>query len=174
MSTIATARATGRSAARPLPRRTALRVVPAAVERSGRGVFAGACMALLALGLLVLLVLHAQLAQGAYTLHDLEVSSGALTDTQHELTQSLDAQRNPATLASRAAQLGMVPAASMAFIRLSDGAILGEAQPAKGDKPLVVITTPKPAVAPPATVPTVPATPASADPAAGASTGAPE
>jgi len=173
MSTIASVRAAGRPTVRPLPRRTPLRVVPAAVERSGKGVFAGACMALLAMGLVVLLVLHAQLAQGAYTLHDLELTSGALTDTQHELTQTLDARRNPATLAKRAAELGMVPAASMAFIRLSDGTILGEAQVAKGDKPLIVVTTPKPAVAPPASVPTT-APDATTDPAAGAPTGAPE
>jgi hypothetical protein len=186
MSSIANVRVTGRQPVRPMSRRAVLRVVPAAVQRSGTGVFAGICMVLLAVGQLGLLVLHAQLAQGSYTLHDLEVTSGVLTDREHALTQSLDAQRNPANLALRAAGLGMVPAGSMAFIRLSDGEILGEAQPAKADRPLVVVTSPRPTPVPatpaptPATTPTptpttTPATtaPASGD-AGGPPIGAPE
>ena len=59
----------------------------------------------------------------------------------------------------------MVPAKSMAFVRLSDGSIIGVAQPAKDDQRLNVVTTP---VAPPP-APAAPATPAP-DPAATAAT----
>lgn len=157
MST-ATARPLGRAIPRPQPRHTPLRVVPAAISSSGKGVFASLCIVLLGIGLIVLLLLHAQLAAGSYTLHDLEATSGTLADQQHELTRAIDAERNPAALAAKAQAMGMVPANSMAFIRLSDGTILGAADPAT-DKPLVIVTTPK---APP------PAPVVSADPAAAA------
>ncbi len=125
-----------------------LRVVPAAIERTGTGKFATICMVVLAVGLLTLLMLNTQLAQGAFTLHDLQVSSGTLTDQEHELTRALDAERNPAALAKRAIELGMVPATSMAFIRLEDGVILGTAEPA-ADKPLVIVTSPRAHANPP-------------------------
>ena len=60
----------------------------------------------------------------------------------------VDDLRSPRNLADRAQQLGMVPAKSMAFVRLSDGSIIGAAQPAKDDQRLNVVTSP---VAPPPT-----------------------
>jgi hypothetical protein len=143
------------------PRRTTrlgpLHVVPKAIERSGNGVFAVLCMALLAAGLMGLLLLNTALAQGAFTLQNLTVTSGSLTDQAHGLRQSVEAQSNSSALAQRAVQLGMVPAKSMAFVRLSDGQILGVAEPAKPD-PIVVVTTPRPA---PTSDPTATATPTS-------------
>ncbi len=144
-----------------------LRVVPAAIERTGTGAFATICMVMLTIGLLTLLLLNTQLAQGAFTLHALEVSSGTLSDQEHELTRALDAERNPAALAKRAIDLGMVPATSMAFIRLQDGVILGVAEPA-ADKPLAIVTSPRVPAADPVPVvlppPTAPAGAAAADP----------
>ncbi|MGV1008782.1 MAG: hypothetical protein ACOYBY_09260 [Dermatophilaceae bacterium] len=147
-------------------RRGPLHVVPKAIERSGNGVFAVLCMALLAGGLVVLLLLNTALAQGAFTLQSLTVTSGSLTDDAHGLRQSIDAQSNSAALAQRAVQLGMVPAKSMAFVRLSDGAIIGVAEPAK-PQPLVVVTTPRPAPTP------EPTATATADPDAPVDTVAP-
>lgn len=137
-------------AARPQPRQAPLRAVPKAIERTGNAVFAMVCMGLLAAGLLVLLLLNTALAQGAFTLQQLTATSGTLADEQHELRQSIEAQSNSAALAQRAAQLGMVPAKSMAFLRLSDGAVIGVADPAKPE-PLIVVTTPRPAPSPTAT-----------------------
>ena len=79
--------------------------------------------------------------------------------------QAVDDLRSPRNLAAKAQQLGMVPAKSMAFVRLSDGSIIGVAQPAKDEQRLNVVTTP---VAPPP-APAAPATPAP-DPAATAAT----
>ena len=141
---------------RPAARRTTLRAVPAAIGRTRSGLFAMVCMGLLASGLVTLLMLNTQLAQGAFTLHDLQVSSGTLTDQEHELTRALDAERNPAALAKRAIELGMVPATSMAFIRLEDGVILGTAEPA-ADKPLVIVTSPRAHANPPPAVVVSPA-----------------
>ena len=141
---------------RGAPRRSAspLRVVPAAIRRTGSGVFAVLCMTLLAAGLVALLMMNTALASGIYQLKSLQNQSGTLTDQQEQLTQVVDDLRSPRNLANRAQQLGMVPAKSMAFVRLSDGAIIGTAQPAKEDQRLNVVTTP---VAPPPAPPPAPA-----------------
>ena len=161
-----TPRHPGRSA-----RRAPLRAVPKAIERSGNGVFAVLCMAVLAVGLVALLLLNTALAQGAFTVQNLTISSGTLTDEAHGLRQSVEAQSNSAALAQRAVAMGMVPAKSMAFVRLSDGKIIGVAEPAKPD-PLVVVTTPRPAATPePTTAP--PTAPAEAAPAPAPASAAP-
>jgi hypothetical protein len=173
------------SRARGMPRRgqlAPLRVVPAAIRRTGNGGFAVLCMALLAVGLVSLLMMNTALASGIYQLKDLRAQSGTLTDQQEQLTQVVDDLRSPRNLADRAQQMGMVPAKSMAFVRLSDGTVIGEAQPAAADQRLNVVTTavppPAPALAPstpaataPATSPaTAPATPAANPPATPAAT----
>ena len=137
---------------RPGPRRStgpSLRVVPSAIGRSGNGLFAGMCAGVLLAGLVALLMLNTSLAQGAFELTDLQTRAGVLTDTSEQATAAIDDQRSPRTLAARAQQLGMVPAQSMAFLRLSDGTILGTAKPASASQQLTVVTTPAaPPVAP--------------------------
>jgi hypothetical protein len=139
--------ATARVASRAPLRRTAppqpLRVVPAAIGQPGNGVFAALCMVLLVGGLVALLMLNTAMAEGSFTLNRLQNTSGELADTQDALTQAIDAQRSPANLAARAAKLGMVPADSAAFLRLSDGKVLGVASPAKKDPGFTVVTAPQ-------------------------------
>ena len=140
--------ATARVASRPATRRAPstgqpLRVVPAAVGQPGNGLFAALCVLLLAGGLVGLLMLNTAMAEGSFTLHDLEATSGELTDTQEALTQAIDAQRSPGNLASRALELGMVPSGSAAFLRLSDGKVLGVAKAAKKDAGFTVVTAPQ-------------------------------
>jgi hypothetical protein len=69
--------------------------------------------------------------------------------------------------------MGMVPAKSMAFVRLSDGAVIGEAQPAAAEQRLNVVTTAVPPPAPPP-APANPAATAPPTPAATAPATAPE
>lgn len=139
--------ATARVAFRaPQRRQTApqeLRVVPAAIGQPGNGLFAAACLVLLIGGLVSLLMLNTAMAEGSFTLNSLQKTSGELTDTQDALTQSLDAQRSPANLAARATRLGMVPADSAAFLRLSDGKVLGVASAAKAGSGFTVVTAPQ-------------------------------
>ena len=140
--------ATARVASRAPLRRSAppqpLRVVPAAVGQPGNGVFAAACMLLLVAGLFGLLMLNTAMAEGSFTLNNLQKTSGELADTQDALTQAIDAQRSPENLAARAAKLGMVPAGSAAFLRLSDGKVLGVAQPATRRPGFTVVTAAQP------------------------------
>ncbi len=139
--------ATARVAPRAPLRRQAppqpLRVVPAAIGQPGNGVFAALCMTLLVGGLVALLMLNTAMAEGSFTLHRLQATSGELTDTQDALTQAIDAQRSPANLAASATELGMVPADSAAFLRLSDGKVLGVASPAKKQDGFTVVTAPQ-------------------------------
>ena len=173
LSTAVSPARVGREAGRgrSMPRRGQLgplRVVPAAIRRTGGGVFAVLCIVLLAAGLVALLMMNTALASGIYQLKDLQGQSGTLTDQEEQLTQAVDDLRSPRNLAAKAQQLGMVPAKSMAFIRLSDGSIIGAAQPAKDDQRLNVVTLP---VSPPPAPPPAPAPdPAATTPAPAATT----
>ncbi len=139
----ATARVAARAPQRRQPVPQPLRVVPAAIGQPGNGVFAALCMLLLVGGLVALLMLNTAMAEGSFTQHQLQATSGELADTQDALTQAIDAQRSPGTLASRATKLGMVPAGSAAFLRLSDGAVLGVATPARKRPGFTVVTAPR-------------------------------
>lgn len=128
-------------AGRPDPRRQ-LRVVQgaAAVRVSW---FPVLCITLLVSGLIGVLMLNTALAEGSFQLGRLQASSSGLADRQESLTHTIEEQRAPAHLAERAMRLGMVPADSAAFLRLSDGAILGVATPATRPQGFTVATAPK-------------------------------
>jgi hypothetical protein len=157
-----------RVAARPLHRPTTtttstrLRVVTGAPPHHGGAAFGIICATLLAAGLIGLLLLNTALAQGSFTLHDLRATSDGLTDTENALTQSLQSSQSPANLAASAARMGMVPAQSVAFLRLSDGRVIGVAKPAKAPPGFAVVRnrTPAPAPAPARTNVVEPAKPA--------------
>ena len=104
---------------------------------------------------------------GIYQLKDLQGQSG---DAHRPAGAAHPGRRRPALAAQpgrQAQQLGMVPAKSMAFIRLSDGSIIGVAQPAKDDQRLNVVTAP---VAPPPAPPAPAPDPAATTPAPAAPT----
>ncbi len=124
----APARVPSRGAARP-PRPT-LRVVAAPVAERGRTVFVVLALALLVAGLVTLLLVNTALAQGSFQLHDLRARSGELADQSQALREDIAGQASPQRLSSKAAALGMVPSGSVAFLRLSDGKVLGVATPA--------------------------------------------
>ena len=156
-----------RAGARPLHRPTTttpkLRVVTGATPRRGPA-FGIICVTLLAAGLIALLLLNTALAQGSFTLHQLRATSGQLTDTEDLLNQSLEASKSPANLAAKAASMGMVPAQSAAFLRLSDGRVIGVAIPAQPSPGFTVVRTtasslvPAPAPPPAAGTTAMPAT----------------
>ncbi|HEY7718950.1 MAG TPA: hypothetical protein VH915_09325 [Pedococcus sp.] len=142
----ATARVTARAPQRRSVPRQPLRVVRAKAGAPSSGVFAALCLLLLVGGLMGLLMLNTSMAEGSFTLHKLQATSGELTDTEEALTAAIDAQKSPANLAARAARLGMVPADSAAFLRLSDGEVLGVAAPAAKQPRFTVVTAPETAV----------------------------
>lgn len=116
-----------------------LRVVTGAPPRHGGAAFGVICATLLAAGLIGLLLLNTVLAQGSFTLYRLQATSDQLTDTEDALIQSLEGSKSPANLAARAAGMGMVPAQSAAFLRLSDGKVIGVAKPARATPGFTVV-----------------------------------
>ena len=136
-----TARAGARPLNRPVTETPRLRVVTGAPLRRSGATFGIICATLLAAGLIGLLLLNTTLAQGSFTLHDLRTTSDALTDTEGTLNQSLEVLESPANLAVSATKMGMVPSPSTAFLRLSDGAIIGVATPATAMPGLTVVGT---------------------------------
>jgi len=133
---------------RPLPRTSPRRatttprqlkvVTPSQVQ--GNGVFLALCVALLLGGFVAVLMLNTAMAKGSYTMRDLQRRSDALADTQDALRHTIDGVSGPGPLAQRARDLGMVPASSAAFLRLSDGKVLGVAEKAKQDSTFSVVT----------------------------------
>jgi hypothetical protein len=134
-----------------------LRLVASAPLTAGRLPFAVLVSAVLAAGLLALLMLHTLAAQDAFRVHDLQRRAAALADTEQQLAVAVEQAQAPADLAARARRLGMVPAGAVAFIRLRDGRMVGVAHAA----------LPPP---PPASPSTSPSPSASASASASAST----
>ena len=71
------------------------------------------------------LLISIQTASGAYTVDRLQATSTALARQQQVRAEAIETLASPQDLARRAAALGMVPAAYPAYLRLSDGAVVG-------------------------------------------------
>lgn len=102
-----------------------LALVPPPRLGAPRAPFIGLLLGLLSLGLVALLLLETSLAQGSFTLRDLQKTNVALTEQQQALAGRLATEQQPGALASRAKALGMVPAGPPAFLHLPDGAVIG-------------------------------------------------
>ena len=107
------------------PPRPRLTVVPPLHARAPRAPFVILVAALLTAGLGGLLFLHTALAEDSFRLHDLKVRSTELSDREQALEQAVAVAASPQRLAARATALGMVRSENPAFIRTSDGRILG-------------------------------------------------
>ena len=112
--------------ARPTSVRPRLTVVAPLRAPAPRAPFVLLVGALLTAGLGGLLFLHTTIAEDSFRLHDLTTRSAVLTDRQQALEQEIAALAAPQRLASRARGLGMVRSENPAFIRTSDGRILGK------------------------------------------------
>jgi hypothetical protein len=156
----ATARPAARPGGRPTTRPIPLLVVGAPVHTRSRAGLVIGCLALLGVGLLGLLVLNVSLEKGAYVLRQQQSDTNRLLAERQNLQEQLAALEAPQSLARRAADLGMVTAPNVAFVR-TDGRVLGV--PAPG----VAVRAPSVAVkagsaAPPAASPSPSASPGTA------------
>lgn len=97
-------------------RRPRLRLVPPPVRRAPRAPFVAVIIVLLASGLVGLLILNTQRAQDAFTYAKLKQQNASLHDAEQALQLAVQQDRDPATLASRAAALGMVPGGAPLFV----------------------------------------------------------
>lgn len=122
-----------------------LHVVPHQAEAPAKGPFVLLVVAILGVGLVGLLLLNTSLQRGSFAIHDLKRQTSALAEREEVLDQRVARLKAPENLADRARHMGMVPNANPVFLRLSDGAVLGDAVPAEPQ------VTPKPKPKPPAT-----------------------
>lgn len=131
--------------------RPLLIAVPGARARPSMVPFVLLILGLLTAGLVTLLVLNTSLDAGSFTLTNLQKQQTQLAQTQEQLKEALEASANPSALASKAAQLGMVPDGGPVFLNPGNGAVLGVPHPA----------TAPPTTAPPTTTATTTTPPAS-------------
>lgn len=112
--------------------RTALHVVRSS-DRAGSAWFPVLCVSLLLAGLAIVLALNTMMAHDSFQVGKLEDRSAALSDRQAALTEKVNARSSPQNLAESAADLGMVPSTSAAFIDVDEGKVLGVAEVAQAD-----------------------------------------
>jgi hypothetical protein len=122
------------SQARSLPRfaeaaveRARLTVVPRRVQKAPRVPFVSLVSLLLVGGVAGLLLFNTSMQQASFVATSMEQQAAVLAGKEESLRMQLHRLRDPQRVAARAKQLGMVPAADPAFIRLSDGKVLGKA-----------------------------------------------
>lgn len=123
---------TGRPVSRP-----PVRVVQTPAVRPARAPFVVLVLVLLSLGLGALLLLNTLLAQGSFTLHELDAKVADLADEEQALQQKVAVLASPRRLARSASQLGMVASVNPAFLRAEDGKVLGAPVPAASPPPVV-------------------------------------
>jgi hypothetical protein len=106
--------------------RARLTVVPRRAQKAPRVPFVALVTLLLVGGVVGLLLFNTNMQQGSFVASALEERAAVLAGKEESLQMQLDRLRDPQHIAARAKKLGMVPASSPAFIRLSDGKVLGK------------------------------------------------
>jgi hypothetical protein len=110
-----------------------LRPVPDAVRRA-RPRLVYAVVALVSIGVIAMvqLLLSIAMTQGAYERDAQLLKQAELRREEQKLSDDLDRLESPQFLAANAEALGMVPNSDPVYLRLSDGAVLGEPTAAVG------------------------------------------
>jgi hypothetical protein len=111
-----------------------LRPAPEPGARRARPRLAYAVVALASIGVIavVQLLLSIAMTQGAYEMDAQLLRQAELQREQQKLSDDLDRLESPQFLAANAEALGMVPNANPVYLRLSDGAVVGDPTAAAG------------------------------------------
>jgi hypothetical protein len=141
-------------AARPF-----LRLVRNPVRKAPKMPFVLLVVGILGFGLVGLLLLNTQRAQASFRLGDLQQRGATLQDQEQALQRLVEQDQDPASLASRATALGMVPDATAGYLapdgRVVGPVVKGAAVPAPGAAAVdgvVVAAPPKPTAKTPSSV----------------------
>lgn len=124
------------------PRR--LDLVPRPLARTPRTPFVVLVMGMTVAGLVGLLVLNTAMQKNAFELAALQERSTTLATRQAALEAEVGTRSSPENLAAKAGDLGMVPNANPVFLRMSDGKVIGRAEPARAGTNLPGIRPPGP------------------------------
>lgn len=110
--------------------RARLTLVPRPSRQAPRVPFLVLVGLVLLTGVIGLLLFNTHMQQASFRATGLETRAAALHAQEQGLRMELDHLRDPQRVAQRARSLGMVPVANPAFLKLSDGTVLGQAVPA--------------------------------------------
>lgn len=113
--------------------RATLAVVPPHLRPRTRTPFVVLVLVLLGTGVAGLLLFNTRMQQASFELSRVEARAATLEAREQTLQLELDRLRDPQRVARAARSLGMVPPPAPAFIRLSDGRVLGDPRPASAD-----------------------------------------
>lgn len=112
------------------PARTRLRAVPQRPAPPSRVMFVGVVVAVMAAGLVGLLLLNIAMQSSAFQLAQLDSRAEDLHIRQQALDLEVDRLGSPEQLAERASAQGMVPNPRPVFLDLSSGKVVGDPIPA--------------------------------------------
>ena len=123
----------------PGTRRRWLQLAPEIITRRIRPTFAGSAVIIAGIGVITVaqLLLSIGLSDGAYEISSLQASQKELARSTQALTEHTQTLQSPQYLVQNAAALGMVANGNTVFLRLSDGAVLGQPSPAAASAPAV-------------------------------------
>jgi hypothetical protein len=93
-------------------------------------------------GVAGLLMFNTSLQQTSFRLTELQERAEQLSAQEQTLEMRLHELRDPQRVAARAKRLGMVPNETPAFLRLSDGTVLGHPTPATPEDALRITPLP--------------------------------
>jgi hypothetical protein len=110
--------------------RARLTVVPRRSTRAARVPFVTLVSLLLVSGVAGLLLFNTSMQQASFTATAMEARAEVLDAREQSLQMELERLRDPQRVAVQARAIGMVPPNSPAFLRLSDGKVLGNPTPA--------------------------------------------
>jgi cell division protein FtsB len=110
--------------------RARLTVVPRRTTRAARVPFVTLVSLLLVSGVAGLLLFNTSMQQASFTATAMEARAEVLDAREQSLQMELERLRDPQRVAVQARAIGMVPPNSPAFLRLSDGKVLGNPTPA--------------------------------------------
>lgn len=126
-----TALASGLAARGRDAREVGLKLVGPVRVKARRAPFVVVVLTLLAAGLVGLIVLSTFMQAQAFRIDDLQREATLLQAQKDQLTSEVERMQSPAGLADRALAEGMVPNANPVFLRLGDGAVIGDPVPAE-------------------------------------------
>lgn len=107
-----------------------LRLVRPVRSRARKAPFVVVVMVMLSIGLVGLIVMSTVLQSQSFEAASLNRQANALEIQQQSLAREVDELLSPASVARRALVFSMVPNTNPAFLRLSDGKVLGKPEPA--------------------------------------------
>jgi hypothetical protein len=110
--------------------RARLTVVPRRRTRAARVPFVTLVSLLLVSGVAGLLLFNTSMQQASFTATAMAEQASLLDAREQSLQMELERLRDPQRVAVQARAIGMVPPSSPAFLRLSDGKVLGNPAPA--------------------------------------------